>query len=115
MMAENLDWDQNDPTHSSQEATMTDYRGVVLLPHPDRGQPFVINALSSMTTDTADITDDKNFGITFEQHVTVSVAALDISKTTPGRIHSKAGKPVDAEMLAKRWLIPANHAARTVN
>ncbi len=31
MTAENLDWDPNGPTYSSQEATMTDYRGVVLL------------------------------------------------------------------------------------
>jgi hypothetical protein len=74
---------------------MTDYRGVVL-PHTDRGQPFVINTLSySMTTDTTDIPDDENFGIALEQHVTVSVATLDTIKTVPGQIHSKAGKPVD--------------------
>jgi hypothetical protein len=65
MMAEYLDWDPNNPTYSSQEATMTDYRGVVL-PRPDRGQPFVINALSSMRTDAADITDDETFGIALE-------------------------------------------------
>jgi hypothetical protein len=114
MTAEHLDWDPNDPTYSSQEAAMTDYRGVVL-PSPERGQPFVINALSSMMTDAADITNDENFSIALEQHVTVSVAALDTTKTAPGWIHSKAGKPVDAEMLAKRWLIPANRAVRTVD
>jgi hypothetical protein len=32
MSAEHLDWDPNDPTYSSQEAAMTDYRGVAL-PH----------------------------------------------------------------------------------
>jgi hypothetical protein len=112
--AENLDWDPNDPTYSSNEAAMTDYRGVVL-PHPDRGQLFVINTLFSMTTDAADITDDENFGIALEQHMTVSIAALDTIKTAPGRIHSKASKPVDTETLAKRWLIPANCAARTVD
>jgi hypothetical protein len=114
MTAENLDWDPNDSTYSSQEAAMTDYREVVL-PCPDRVQPFVINAVSSMTTDAADITNDENFGIALEQHVTVSVAALDTTKTAPGQIHSNASKPVDAETLAKRWLIPANHATRTVN
>jgi hypothetical protein len=93
---------------------MTDYRGVAL-PCPDRVQPFVINALSSMTTDAAVITNDEFFGIALEQHLTVIVAALDTTKTAPGWIHSKAGKPVDAETLAKRWLIPANRAARTVN
>ncbi len=113
MMAENLDWDPNDPTYSSQEAAMTDYRGVVL-PRPDRGQLFVINALSSIMTDAADITDDENFGISLEQHVSASVATLDTTKTAPGRINSKARRPVDTETLAKRWLIPANHAARTV-
>jgi hypothetical protein len=65
MMAENLDWDPNDPTYSSQEAATTDYRGAVL-PHPERGQLFVINALSSMMTYTTDITDDENFGIALE-------------------------------------------------
>ncbi len=114
-MAENLDWDPNDPTYSSQKAAMTHYRGDVVLPCPDRGQPFVIKAISSMTTDTADITNDEYFGIAFEQHVTVSIAALDTTKKAPGQIHSKAGKPVDAETLAKCWLIPANRAARTVN
>ncbi len=111
MAAENLDWDPNDPTYTSEEAAMTDYRGVVL-PHRDRGQLFVINALSSMMTDAADITNDEKFGVALEQHVTVSVAALDTTKTAPGRIHSKARKQVDAETLAKRWLIPANHTAR---
>jgi hypothetical protein len=114
MMAENLDWDPIDPTYTSQEAAMTDYRGVVL-PRPDRGKPFVINTLSSMTTDATDITDYENFGVALEQHVTVSIAALDTTKTAPGLIHSKAGKPVDAETLAKHWLIPANCAARTVD
>jgi hypothetical protein len=68
-----------------------------------------------MTTDAADITNDENFGIALDQHVTVSFAALDTTKTAPSRIHSKAGKPVDAKTLAKRWLIPANRAARTVD
>ncbi len=114
MTAENLDWDPNDPTYSSQETAMTDYR-VVVLPRPDRGQPFVINALSSMTTDAEDITDDENFGIALEQHVTVSIAGLDTTKTASGHIHSKAGKPVDTEMLAKNWLTPVNSAVRTVD
>ncbi len=47
--------------------------------------------------------------------MTVSVAALDTAKTAPSHIHSKAGKTVDAEMLAKLWLIPANRARRTVD
>ncbi len=114
MTAENLDWDPNYPTYSSLEATMTDYRGVVL-PRPDRGQPFVINALSSMKTDAAYITNHENFGIALKQQVTVSVAALDTTKTVPGWIHSKVGNPVDAETLAKCWLIPAICAVRTVN
>jgi hypothetical protein len=68
-----------------------------------------------MTTDATDITDDENFGIALEQHVTVSVATLATTKTMPSWIHSKAGKPVDTETLAKHWLIPANCAARTVD
>jgi hypothetical protein len=114
MTAENLDWDPNDPTYSFQDTAMTDYRGVVL-PHPDRGQSFVINALSSMKTDAAVITDDENFGIALEHYVTVSIAMLETAMTAPGWIHSKAGKPGDAETIVKLWLIPANPAARTVD
>ena len=62
MTAENLDWKLNESTYSIQEEAMTEYRGVVL-PRPDRGQTFVINALSSMTTDAADITNDKNLAL----------------------------------------------------
>jgi hypothetical protein len=68
-----------------------------------------------MTADAADITDDENFGFALKQQVTVSIATLDAKKTAPSRIHSKVGKPVDAEMLAKRWLIPAKRATRTVD
>jgi hypothetical protein len=68
-----------------------------------------------MGTDAPDITDDENFGIALEQHVIVSIAVLDTTKTAPGQIHSKAGKPVDTETLFKCWLIPANCAARTVD
>jgi hypothetical protein len=68
-----------------------------------------------MTADAADIINDENSGFALEQQVTVSVAALDTTKTVPGWIHSKAGKPVDIETLAKRCLIPANCAARTVD
>ncbi len=55
-----------------------------------------------------------SIGLARDMQVTISVAALDTTKTKPGRIHSKAGKPVDAEMLAKRWMIPAKCANATV-
>ena len=103
MTAEHLDWDPNNPTYSQQEAAMTDFRGTTIS-RPDRGQSFVINSLSSMTSYAANITDNENFGLALDMQVTISVAALD-TRTKPGRIHSKAGKPVDAEMLAKRWMI----------
>ncbi len=62
----------------------------------------MINLLSSMTCYAADVTDNENFGLALDMQVTISVAALDTTKTKPGRIHSKTGKPFDAEMLAKR-------------
>jgi hypothetical protein len=68
-----------------------------------------------LTTVATDITDDKNFGLALEQQVTACVAMLDLTKTKPSRIHSKAGKPFDAEMLAKCWLIPTNCGARRVD
>ena len=67
-----------------------------------------------MTAHVTYIIDDEDFSIALEQQVTVSVAELDTTKTMPGHIHSKAGKPVDAETLAECWMIPAKRAARTV-
>ncbi len=113
MTAKHLDWDPNNPTYQQQEAAMTDFRGTTIS-RPDRGQTFVINSLSSITSYAADITDNENFGLALEQQVTISIAALDTTQTRPGRIHSKAGKPVDAETLAKRWMIPAKCANVTV-
>jgi hypothetical protein len=113
MTAEHLDWDPNNPTYSQQEAAMTDFRGKTIS-RPDRGQTFVINSLSSMTSSAIDVTDNENFGLALDLQVTISIAALDTTKTKPGRIHSKAGKPVDAETLAKRWMIPAKRANATV-
>ncbi len=89
MTAEHLDWDPNNPTYSQQEAAMTDFRGTTIS-RPDRGQSFVINSLSSMTSYAADVTDNENFGLALDMQVTISVAALDTTKTKPGRIHSKA-------------------------
>jgi len=101
MTAEHLDWDPNTPTYLQQEAAMTNFRGTTI-PRPDRRQSFMINLLSLMTCYAADVTDNENFGLALDMQVTISVAALDTTKTKPGRIHSKTGKPVDAEMLAKR-------------
>ena len=67
-----------------------------------------------MTSYAADVTDNENFGLALDMQVRISVAALDTTKTKPGRIHSKAGKPVDVEMLAKWWMIPAKRANATV-
>ncbi len=108
MTTKNLDWNPNALIYSTQEKAMTDHRGVVLL-CPDREQTFVINTLSSMMTDAANITDNENFTLALEQQVAIW------TKTAPVRIHFKAGKPVDAETLAKGWLVPANPVARTVD
>ena len=67
-----------------------------------------------MTSYAVDVTDNENFGLALDLQVTISVAALDTTKTKPGRTHSKAGKPVDAEVLAKRWMIPVKRANATV-
>ena len=89
MTADSLNWEPNAPIDSTQEEAMTNHKGVIL-PHSDRGQTFVINTLSSMMTDAANITDNENFGIALEQQVTISVAMLDSMKTAPGRIQVDA-------------------------
>jgi hypothetical protein len=87
----------------------TDFQGI-LVARPNKGPAFVVNLLSSLTTTVANITDDKNFSLTPEQHVAYSIAALDSFATKSGRIALKAGKPVNTATLAKRRNISATRA-----
>jgi hypothetical protein len=61
--------------YEEQEAAMIDYSGhVVMAMQPLSGHVnhLVINSLSSLTTDHADVTDDNNFYQVLASHVQIS-------------------------------------------
>ena len=73
----------------------------------DRPRPLVINALDSLTTLLADITNDNNFGSVLESKVSISAISTGTMGTTQG-------KSVDALTLTKHWQIPLDRAKKTV-
>ncbi len=62
---------------------------------------LVINLLSSLTTDQADFTDDKNFYDVLASHVQTSSIETSLS----GHIRSGKTAPIDPQTLAARWMI----------
>jgi hypothetical protein len=77
LTSETLTWDPSTTHYEEQEAAMVDYSGhVVMTAQPLMGRinHLVINLLSSLTTDQADITDDENFYDVLASHVWISLA-----------------------------------------
>ena len=68
-----------------------------------------------MTRYATDVTDNENFGLALDMQVTISVAALDTTKTKPGRIHSKAGKPVIAPLILRLVLLGESEVPHLCN
>ena len=63
LTSEILTWDPTTTQYSDQEAAMTNYSGNIVGCAAVRGHIgiLVINSLSSLTTDLADVPDDENF------------------------------------------------------
>ncbi len=71
---------------------------------------MVINLLSSLTTDQADITDDENFYDVLASHVQIS----SIETSLNGHICLRKTAPIDPQTLAARWMISLERAKQTV-
>jgi hypothetical protein len=69
---------------------------------------LVINLLSSLTTDQADVTDDDNFYHVLASHVQIS----SIETSLNGHILHKT-MPMDPQIVAAYWMIPLEHSKRT--
>jgi hypothetical protein len=72
LTSETLTWDPTTTLYVEQEAAMIDYSGcLVTTTRPLMGHinHLVINLLSSLTTDQADVTDDENFYGVLASHV----------------------------------------------
>ncbi len=113
LISETLTWDPTTTLYEEQEAAMIDYSGHVamttqpLMGHIDH---LVINLLSSLTTDQADVTNDENFYDVLASHVQIS----SIETSLNGHIQSRKTMPIDPQTLAACWMIALEHAKRTV-
>ncbi len=113
LTSENLTWDPTTSLYEEQEAAMVDYSGRMvttarpLMKHVNR---LVINLLSSLTTDQADITDDKNFYDVLASHVQIP----SIETSLNGHICLRKTAPIDPQTLATRWMISPERATQTI-
>ena len=108
--SDNLSWNPETTLYQNQEEAMLDVRGdIVKFDDGDGEFSLIINSLSTHhATPSADITDDDNFGTVLINQVQVSSAHSN------GKVRSQQGKAVDAQTLAKRWMIPLDRARNTI-
>ncbi len=104
LTSETLTWDPTTTLYEDQEAAMVDYSGHMvrttqpLMTHINH---LVINLLSSLTTDQADVTDDENFYDILASHIQIS----SIETSLNGHIRSRKTAPIDPQTLAACWMI----------
>jgi hypothetical protein len=112
LTSESLTWDPTTTIYEEQENAMVDYHGKVVRSSDStaRGR-LVINALSSLTTDTADITDDDNFHVVLTSHAHIS----SVETAGTGDFRTKSKKPIDHVALASRWMMSPEKALQTIN
>ncbi len=113
LTSETLTWDPMTSLYEEQEATMVDYSGHVVTtarPLMKHVNCLVINLLSSLTTDQADITDDKNFYDFLASHVQIS----SIETSLNGHIRLRKTAPIDPQTLVICWIISLERAKQTI-
>jgi hypothetical protein len=112
LTSKSLTWDPKTTTYEEQELAMVDHHGDIIRASdfPMRGR-LVINALSSLTTDTADITDDDNFHVMVNSQVHIS----SVETLSNGHFTTQQKRPIDHLMLASQWMIAPEKALQTVN
>jgi hypothetical protein len=113
LTSESLTWDPTSTLYEEREAAMTSYFGQIMtMTRAMRGYVgnLVINALSSLTTDLADVTDDNNFYRVLASHVQI----LRIETSLNGHICSRKITPIDHQTLAACWMISLQCVKHTV-
>jgi hypothetical protein len=109
LTSDTLTWDPMTSVYEEQEAAMVDYSGRVVMtawPLMKDVNCLVINLLTSLTTDQADVTDDENFYDVLASHVQIS----SIETSLDGHICLRKTMPIDPQTLAARWMISTEHA-----
>ncbi len=113
LTSETLIWDPTTTLYEEQEAAMIDYSvRVVTTTQPLKGHinHLVINLLSSLITDQADVTDNNNFYNFLASYVQIS----SIESSLNGHIHSCKTAPIDPQTFAACWVISPERAKCTV-
>jgi hypothetical protein len=111
--SESLTWNLTLTLYEEQEAAMSDYSGLVVTTmHTLRRHTsnLVINLLSSLTTDQADVIDYDNFYCVLASHVQIS----SIETSLNGHICLRKTTLIDPQTLAASWMISPEHAKQTV-
>ncbi len=96
---------------------MIDYSDNVVRRGALRGQvsSLVINSLSSLTADHADVTDDDNFYQVLSSMVQIlSTESSPNELSLNGHICLRKIAPIDPQTLAAQWVIFSDRAKRTV-
>jgi hypothetical protein len=113
LTSETLAWDPMTTLYEEQEAAIVDYSGRAVMttrPLMMHINSLVIDLLSSLTTDQADVTDDDNLNDVLASHVQI----LSIKSSLNGHICSRKIAPIDLQTLAARWMISSERAKQTV-
>jgi hypothetical protein len=109
LTSETLTWDPTTTLYEEQEAAMINYSGhLVTATQPLMGHinHLVIYLLSSLTTDQADVTDDKNFYGVLASHVQISCIETSLNC----HICLRKTAPIDPQTQAARWMISPERA-----
>jgi hypothetical protein len=113
LTSESLTWDPTLTLYKVQEAAMTNNSGhIVTMAHAVTGHVgnLVINALSSLTTDLANTTDDDNLYLVS----ILNVQILSVETSLNRHICLLKTTPINPQTIAIRWMISLQCAKHTV-
>jgi hypothetical protein len=110
LTSETLTWDPTTDLYEKQENAMMDYSGNIVCDAAVRGPKLILNELQSLTTDLADLTHDCNFHQVLTAHVVVS----SVNSSLSGHMQLRKTAPIDFMTLAGWWMIPPDHAKKTL-
>ena len=112
LTSESLTWDLTTTIYEEQELAMVDHHGNITRASdsPAKGC-LVINVLSLMTTDVADITNNDNFHVVLNSQVHIS----SVETLSNGHFTTQQNRPIDHMTLASRWMITPEKALQTLN
>jgi hypothetical protein len=117
LTSETLTWDPTTTFYEDQEMAIIYYSGNIFRRVALKGQvsSLVINSLSSLTADYADVSNEDNFYQVLSSMVQILSTVSSLNKLSlSGHIRLRKIAPVDPQTLAARWMISPDRAKCTV-